>query len=200
MTKHIKDVCQSLADAGYLAVAPHVFHRSGDPLIGYDKMADVVPHIMKLNREGIEADLKASFDYLAAKGFSGRQVGIVGFCMGGSIAFFAGAQHELGAAVSFYGAGISQGRFGLPALIELAPVMKTPLMANFGDKDQSIPVTEVEALREAAAKSGVATEVNRYADADHGFHCRDRSAFHEASSKAAWERTIQFLDSHVKAG
>jgi carboxymethylenebutenolidase len=200
MTDHIMDVCQRLAAEGYLAVAPHVFHRSGDPVIGYDKMQDVVPHIMQLNREGIEADLKASFDYLAGKGFSGRQVAIIGFCMGGSIAFFAGAQWELGAAISFYGAGISQGRFGLPPLIELAPVLKSPFLGNFGDRDQSIPVTEVEALREAAAKSGVATEVNRYPDADHGFHCNDRSSFHEASSKDAWQKTVQFLNRHVQAG
>jgi carboxymethylenebutenolidase len=155
---------------------------------------------MQLNREGIEADLKASFDYLAGKGFSGRQVAIIGFCMGGSIAFLAGAQWQLGAAISFYGAGISQGRFGLPPLIELAPVLKSPFLGNFGDRDQSIPVTEVEALSEAAAKSGVPTEVNRYPDADHGFHCNDRSSFHEASSKDAWQKTVQFLNRHVQAG
>jgi carboxymethylenebutenolidase len=200
MTDHIKDVCARVASAGFLAVAPHVFHRSGDPLIAYADMKDVVPHIMALNREDIEADLKACFDYLAKQGFSGRQVGIIGFCMGGTISFFAGAQWELGAAVTYYGGGIAQGRFGLPAMTEMAPGLKSPWQGNFGDLDQSIPIAEVEQLREAVAKAGVATEVNRYAEADHGFHCNDRGAYHEASSKNAWLKTVAFLNSHIQAG
>ncbi|SDD10016.1 carboxymethylenebutenolidase [Sphingomonas sp. YR710] len=200
ITDHIMDVCQRFAAEGYVAVAPHMFHRTGDPLIGYDKMQDVVPHIMKLNREDLEADLKATLDFLAAAGFSGRQVAIVGFCMGGTISFFAGTEWALGAAVTFYGGGIAQGRFGLPAMLELAPSLKTPWLGNFGDRDQSIPVAEVDALREAAAKAGVATEVDRYPEADHGFHCNDRSSFHEASSREAWKKTVQFINSHVQAG
>jgi carboxymethylenebutenolidase len=199
MTDHIKDVANRFAAEGYLAVAPHLFHRTGDPLIGYDKMQDVVPHIMKLNREDIDADLKATLDYLAGAGFSGKQVAIIGFCMGGTIAFHAGAEYALGAAVTFYGGGIAQGRFGLPAMAETAPSLKTAWIGNFGDADQSIPVAEVEQLREAAAKAGVDTEVNRYPEADHGFHCNDRGSYHEASSKDAWKKTVAFIDAHVQA-
>jgi len=197
ITDHIMDVTQRLADAGYLAIAPHLFHRTGDPIIAYDRMQEVIPHIMQLNREGIDADLTASFDYLEGQGYSGRQVAIMGFCMGGTIAFYAGAKRALGAAVTFYGGGIVMSRFGLPPLIELVPELKTPWIGNYGDHDQSIPLTEVEVLRRAVAATDVPSEVNRYADADHGFHCNDRSAFHADSSKAAWARTIQFLDSHV---
>jgi carboxymethylenebutenolidase len=199
ITDHIQDVCKRLADAGYVAVAPHVFHRTGDPVVSYDKMGEVVPHIMGLNREGIDADLNATLEYLAANGFTGKQVGIMGFCMGGTIAFYEGTQRALGAAVTFYGGGIVMGRFGLPALIELVPELKTPWIGNYGDMDQSIPLTEVDVLRRAVEPLPVATEVNRYADADHGFHCNDRSAFHEASSKAAWAKTIAFLDANVGA-
>jgi carboxymethylenebutenolidase len=197
ITDHIMDICRRVADAGYIAVAPHVFHRTGDPVIAYDKVQEVVPHIMGLNREGIEADLKACLDYLAGQGFSGRQVAIMGFCMGGTIAFFGGALWELGAAITFYGGGIVQGRFGLPTLLEMVPGLKTPWMGNYGDMDQSIPLTEVEVLRRAVAARGTPLEVNRYPDADHGFHCNDRSAYHEASSKDAWAKTVRFLDSHV---
>jgi len=200
MADHIKSVCARLADAGYLAVAPHMFHRTGDPVISYDNMKDVMPHIMALNRADITADIGATLEWLAGQGFKGKQVGIVGFCMGGSISFFAGAEWELGAAVTYYGGGIAQGRFGLPGLAELAPSLKTPWQGNFGDKDQSIPVAEVEQLREAAAKAGVPTEVNRYAEADHGFHCNDRASYHEASSKDAWAKTVAFFDAHIKAG
>jgi carboxymethylenebutenolidase len=197
ITDHIMDVCRRIAEAGYLAVAPHVFHRTGDPVIAYDKMQEVIPHIMQLNRAGIDADLEASIAYLAGEGFSGRQVAIMGFCMGGTIAYYAGTKWALGAAITFYGGGIVQGRFGLPTLLELVPDLKTPWMGNYGDHDQSIPLTEVEVLRRAVSAAGIPLEVNRYADADHGFHCNDRSAYHEASSKDAWAKTVKFLDSHV---
>lgn len=197
ITDHIKSVCHRLAAAGYLAVAPHLFHRTGDPVIAYDKMQDVMPHISKLNREDIESDLKTTIGHLALAGFTGKQVGIIGFCMGGTIAFHAGAEWALGAAITFYGGGIEQGRFGLPAMAERAPALKTPWLGQFGDLDQSIPVAEVKALRKAAAKSSVATEVDRYPEADHGFHCNDRGSYHEASSKVAWAKTIQFLDDHI---
>jgi carboxymethylenebutenolidase len=200
ITDHVKDITARLAAEGFLAVAPHVFHRSGDPIISYENMRDVMPHLGALNRADIEADVQATLDYLAGQGFAGKQVGIIGFCMGGSIAFFAGAQWELGAAVSYYGGGIAQGRFGLPSLLELAPELKTPWQGNFGDLDQQIPVADVELLREAAATSGVPTEVHRYAEADHGFHCNDRSSYHEASAKASWPQTVAFFNKHIQAG
>jgi crotonobetainyl-CoA:carnitine CoA-transferase CaiB-like acyl-CoA transferase/dienelactone hydrolase len=199
MTDHIKNVCHRLAAEGYLTVAPHLFHRTGDPVIAYDKMQEVMPHISVLNRADLEADLKTTFGHLALAGFTGKQVGIIGFCMGGTIAFHAGAEWALGAAVTFYGGGIEQGRFGLPAMAERAPSLKTPWLGEFGDLDQSIPVAEVKALRQAAAKASVATDVDRYPEADHGFHCNDRSSFHEASSKVAWAKTVQFLNDHVAA-
>jgi dienelactone hydrolase len=197
ITDHIKNICHRLAAEGYVTVAPHLFHRTGDPVIGYDKMQDVMPHISKLNRADIEVDLKATLGHLAVQGFSGKQVAIIGFCMGGTVAFHAGVEWALGAAVTFYGGGIAQSRFGLHAMAEHAPSLKTPWLGEFGDLDQSIPIAEVNSLREAAAKATVATDVDRYPEADHGFHCNDRSSFHEASSKVAWARTVQFLNEHV---
>jgi carboxymethylenebutenolidase len=199
ITDHIKDVCERLAAEGYIGLAPAMFHRSGDPIIGYDKMQEVIPHIMQLNAAGIEADIQASLDYLAGIGFEGKQVAIIGFCMGGTISFVAGEKWALGAAITFYGGGIVQGRFGLPTLIELAPNLKTPWLGLYGDMDQSIPLTEVELLRRAAATASVPTDVKRYEDADHGFHCNHRGSFHEASSKDAWQRAVQFLNNHVGA-
>jgi crotonobetainyl-CoA:carnitine CoA-transferase CaiB-like acyl-CoA transferase/dienelactone hydrolase len=197
ITDHIKTICHRLAAAGYFAVAPHLFHRTGDPVIGYDKMQEVMPHISKLNRTDIELDLKTTLGHLSAAGFSGKQVGIIGFCMGGTIAFHAGVEFALGAAVTFYGGGIAQSRFGLHAMADAAPALKTPWLGEFGDLDQSIPVAEVNQLREAVRGASVATGVDRYPDADHGFHCNDRSSYHEASSKVAWARTIQFFDEHI---
>lgn len=199
ITGHIQNVCQRIADEGYLAVAPHIFHRSGDPVIPYDKMQEVIPHVMSLSAEGLEADLDATLGHLADAGFQPAQTGIIGFCMGGSVSFMAGVRRPFGAAITFYGGGITQGRFGVPPLIEIANDLQAPWLGLYGDLDQTIPLTEVEMLRKAAKAAAVPTEIVRYPDADHGFHCNDRPSYHEESSKDAWQRTVAWLNSHLEA-
>jgi carboxymethylenebutenolidase len=104
--------------------------------------------------------------------------------MGGSVTFLAAARRTLGAGVTFYGGGVGEGRFGMPPLVEMAPGLQTPWLGLYGDEDQGIPVDQVEALRQAAATAPVPTEIVRYADAGHGFHCDARpDSFHEASAK-----------------
>lgn len=194
---HIRELCHRFATAGYVAVAPHLFHRSGDPELGYEDMQEVMVHIMQLEAGKIEADLEATFRQLAQMGLEGKQIAVVGFCMGGSISFVAGCYWELGAAVTFYGGGITQGRFGLPPLIDLAPTLKTPWLGLFGDLDGSIPINEVEGLRTATAIAGPDSEIVRYPDANHGFNCDMRSSYHEPSATDGWRRTLAWLDQHL---
>lgn len=194
---HIRDVCRRFAAAGYVAAAPHLFHRSGDPELGYEDMQEVMPFIMQLQADEIEADIDATLEHLAGIGFESQRVAAVGFCMGGSISFAAGCYWPLGAAVSFYGGGIAQSRFGLPPLFDLAPTLQSPWLGLFGDLDGSIPTNEVEGLRSAVESAAPAAEVVRYPDANHGFHCDARSSYHEPSAKDAWERTLAFLEAHL---
>jgi carboxymethylenebutenolidase len=193
LTSHIESICRRLADAGYVALAPAFFHRQGSPVFDYGDFTPIGPVMMALTADGIRADLDAGFEQLAALGFSGTKVGVIGFCMGGSLTVVAAVEHALGAAVTFYGGGVTQGRFGFDPLAEQAPRLQTPWLGVFGDQDQGIPVDEVEALRAAAATASVATEVVRYPDAGHGFNCDDRDAYHQESATDAWSRTLAFF-------
>jgi carboxymethylenebutenolidase len=197
VNEHIEDVTRRFAGEGYRAVAPHLFHRSGDPSLGYDDIQQVMPHMQAVTEAGLTSDLDATLSYLTDAGFQSNQVGIVGFCMGGTVAFLAATRYPLGAAATFYGGGIASGRFGTPSQIELAPDLVAPWLGLYGDLDQGIPVEEVEALRDAAAKASVPTEVLRYPDAEHGFHCDVRSSFHQASSRDAWQRTLAWFQSYL---
>jgi carboxymethylenebutenolidase len=123
----------------------------------------------------------------------------VGFCVGGTVAFIAAAARALGAAVTYYGGGIVEGRFGAPALVELASSLKTPWLGVYGDQDHGIPISDVERLRETLATVGVETKIMRYPDAGHGFHCDARGAYHEPSAIDAWTRTLTWLERHVDA-
>jgi carboxymethylenebutenolidase len=194
---HIEDLCRRLASEGYCGIAPHLFHRSGDAVIAYDDMANVMPHMQALTREGFDADLDATLDHVHGLGFRDAQIGVIGFCMGGSVTVLAAAEHALGGAVTFYGGGIAAGRLGIPPLLELAPQLETPWLGLFGDRDQGIPIDQVEALRDAAKQASVDTDVVRYAEAEHGFHCDARGSYHEASAKDAWQRMLGWLDGHL---
>jgi carboxymethylenebutenolidase len=194
---HIEDVTGRFAAEGWLAVAPHLFHRTGDPQLGYEDRSAIVEHFGALTAVGVVADVDVALAALADEGIELSRVGIVGFCMGGTVALAVAARRDLGASVTFYGGGVSAGRFGFGALVDEAPALQTPWLGLFGDLDEGIPVDEVEQLRVAAASSGQPTEVVRYPDAGHGFHCDQRSSYHEPSARDAWRRTLEWFDRYL---
>jgi carboxymethylenebutenolidase len=200
VTTHIEDIARRLAEAGWHAVAPAFFHRQGSPALAYDDFTAVMPLMKELTAEGITTDVVAALDYLESAGFSASNIGVVGFCMGGSVTFYAATLRPLGAAVTFYGGGVGEGRFGLPSLIDQAASLQTPWLGLYGDIDQGIPVTDVEQLRQATEKASVPTEIVRYPDADHGFNCNDRPAvFNPTAAADAWSRTLDWFEQHLVA-
>lgn len=194
---HIEDVCSRLAEAGWLAIAPHLFHRTGDPQLGYDDFSLVAPHFAGLAPDTILEDIDAALASAADEGFAPAQIGVVGFCMGGTLALVTAVERSVGAAVTFYGGGVTSGRFGFPALVDIAPRLSVPWLGLYGDLDTGIPVADVEALRGAAASSNSPTQIIRYADADHGFNCDRRASFHAASSADAWQHMLDFFSVNV---
>ena len=197
VNRHIEEVTRRFAAVGYRAVAPHLFHRTGDPVLDYGNLENVMPHMQALTEAGLVTDLDASLSHLSAVGFAPSRIGVVGFCMGGAVTFLAAVRNTLGAAVTFYGGGVAEGRFGMPSLIEMAPRLKTPWLGLYGDLDQGIPVENVESLRETMTKASVPTEIIRYSEAGHGFHCDARDSYHEASAKDAWHHTLEWFETYL---
>jgi carboxymethylenebutenolidase len=195
---HIQDVTRRFAAAGYLGVAPALFHRAGGGTADYEDFAKVMPLFEGVSDDGVLADVDATLAHLESQGFDRSRIGIVGFCFGGRVAFLVAARRALGAAVTFYGGGIVAGSpLGFPALLDDAPALQTPWLGLFGDLDQGIPVEGVEELRGAVGGAAVAAEIVRYAEAEHGFHCDARGAYHEASAKDAWQRTLDWFATHL---
>lgn len=194
---HIEDVARRFAAEGWLAVAPHLFHRTGDPKLGYDDFSVVMPHFQALTAEDVLADIDAALDHLAAQGIGPERTGIVGFCMGGTVALVTAARRPVGAAVTFYGGGVTEGRFGFPPLVEEATRLRAPWLGLYGDLDEGIPVEGVEQLRQAAAGSGQETELVRYPEAGHGFHCDQRGSYEAKSAQDAWARTLAWFNEHL---
>lgn len=201
VTRYIEGVVQSAARAGYLAVAPNLFYRTLTEPLPYGDHAAILPHIASLEDTRIQSDLGATLDYFTTLGIAPEAIGMVGFCIGGRIAFLAAATMQFGGAVGLYGGGIVSApeRFAasLPSLLPRAPSLMTPWLGLFGDLDHTIAVSDVERLRQALAGTDVPTEIVRYPDAGHAFHCSDRDSYVPDAAEDAWKRVLEWFDRHL---
>lgn len=180
-------------------MSPDFFHRSGGGVAGYDEFPKVMEFFKSVTDDGILVDVDAALDHLHKAGFADDKIAIFGFCFGGRVTFLTAARRNLGAAITYYGGGIvSTGPLPFASLLGEADSLKTPWMGHFGDLDKGIPVEDVEQLRTEVDKSKVDHVIYRYADADHGFHCNDRTAvYNKTAAEQAWGRTLEWLTTHV---
>jgi carboxymethylenebutenolidase len=187
---HIRDIADRCAREGYVAVAPELFHRSAEHGFegSYDNFEAVMQHYQAVTDSGLEADLKATLQWLRADAQSDAgRVAALGFCMGGRAAFVANAVLPLGAAVAFYGGGIA------PGSLSHAEQQHGPLLLVWGGLDTMIDLQQRRAVGDAlraAQKTFVELE---YSDADHGFFCDQRASYHPLAATEAWALTVAFL-------
>ena len=183
---HIRAVCDRLAGEGYAAVAPALFDRQvKDFQSGYspDEIAEARKFVANPDWGAMLRDAQAAINELKSSG----PVAIMGFCMGGTVAFLAACRLSgLAAAVCYYGGQIAKNDDEKP---------KVPTLMHFGDQDASIPMSDVETIKK---KRGGDTEIHVYPGAQHGFHCDERGSYHEASARLAWQRSMEFLKKHLK--
>ncbi len=180
---HMRTVCDRFADAGYAVIAPALFDRARPGVeLGYGEAdrKEGMALRAKVPEAGTLADVEA-----AAAALGGRRLGIVGYCWGGTIAWWGATRMQLFAAsVGWYGGGIAAAR---------EEVAHCPVELHFGAEDHGIPQTDVEAIR--ASQPGV--EIYIYPGAGHGFGCDERGSFDAAAAAQANTRTLAFLERHL---
>jgi carboxymethylenebutenolidase len=176
MSMQLLRVCERLAAAGYGAIAPDLFHRTGgsDP----DKLPD---QFMALRVEEAVEDVRMCLDELRARGAS--SVGVTGFCMGGRLTYeMALADLDVAAAAPFYGSGIG-GLLGAP---------RCPVQLFYGGTDEYVPREEI-----AAVEAHHPGQVVVYERAGHGFMRDGSDAFDEAAATDAWAKLLAFFGEHL---
>ena len=185
VNQHIRAVCDSFAKEGYVAVAPALFDRQvKDFQCGYTppEIEKARTFVAKPDWDAMMRDTDAAIKEIKALG----PIAIVGFCMGGTIAFLAATRLSgLSAAIGYYGGRIA-------AFADEKP--KCPTQLHFGEKDASIPMTDVETIKQKRPDC----QIYVYKDGGHGFHCDERGSFHKESRDVAWQRTTSFLSHHMK--
>jgi carboxymethylenebutenolidase len=183
---HIRDVALGYAAEGYYAVAPALFDRAErNAELGYDK-ADIDRGIALRKEIPIDAML-ADVAAAAERAASAGKVAVIGYCLGGSLAWMAAQKLSgIAAAVGYYGGMIAS---------HLEPAPRVPVLLHFGADDRGIPPADVGKIRTASDPSRV--EVFAYEGAGHAFNRAGTGAHHPASARLASERTLQFLRQHV---
>jgi len=191
---HIRDVTDRFAKQGYLAIAPEMFHRTGQGFeCAYSDFPACMPHMQALTPDGIIADARAAFDWLQNNPrVLPNATASVGYCMGGRVSFLANSALPLKAAISFYGGGIA------PALLPRVTQQHAPILFFWGGLDSHIPKEHIRAIVDAMQEAKK-TYVNvEFSDADHGFFCDARPSYKETAAKQAWELSLKFLATYVK--
>lgn len=182
---HIRSVADRYAKQGYLAVAPAIFDRFEKGVeLSYDEAGwkAAMAFFPKLDPEVTLHDVAAAVDYARAE--SGKKVGIVGYCYGGSMAWLAATRLDVDAAVGYYGGYIAK------FATEKA---KVPVMLHFGAKDDHIPASVAEAVH----ASNPDVEIYKY-DAGHAFNRdADPTAYVPAAAELALERTLTFFKKNL---
>jgi carboxymethylenebutenolidase len=180
VTRHIRDVTEQYAAAGYLTVAPALFDRvESDVDVPYSDSQKGFGYVTALDKAKVMLDIQAAADHVKRAG----KVGVVGYCWGGQLAFLAAAGLSIDAAVAYYGGGIHQ---------QLAHIPRVPVMLHFGEKDTHIPLSAVDAIRTAFPRG-----IYHLYPAEHGFNCTDRASFDAQSAKLAFDRSVEFFHQNV---
>lgn len=187
LNDHIKDVTERMAREGYVAISPDLYR--GQVALEPDEAKKLA---MDLERESALGDIQAGVDYLLAQDYVvPKSIGIMGFCMGGSLSAWMATRGEgVGACVVFYGSFRDD--------VESAvPLVKVPLLGIFGAEDAGIPVESVKLLATLLANHGKVCDINIYDGAPHAFFNDTRPAYRVEAAKDAWDKTLMWFEKYL---
>jgi carboxymethylenebutenolidase len=197
---HIQDVTRRFAEEGFIAAAPEIFHRFEQKEVPYSDMQTAFGLRNQLSDDQVMTDVNATYDVLNSRSDVSRgQVGIVGYCYGGRVAYLAATRNpNLRAVASYYGGGIAADAPDAP--VNASENIRAPMILFFGEQDQSIPMDQVRKIDETLKRLGKQHELHTYPQAGHGFFCDHRTGHYSAEAAAdAWPKTIQFFKRELAA-
>jgi carboxymethylenebutenolidase len=198
--EYIADVCRRFARAGYLAVAPELYARQGDPG-AYGEMAKLMAEVVsKVPDAQVLADLDGAVQWAGANGGDLKKVGITGFCWGGRITWLYAAHGPVRAGVAWYGRLVGQASDLTPKHpVDIAPILKAPVLGLYGEKDTGIPLDTLDKMKAALAQGSAAAKASEfvvYPDAPHAFHADYRPSFRKEPAEDGWKRALAWFKQH----
>jgi carboxymethylenebutenolidase len=198
--EYIADTARRFARAGYLAIAPELYARQGDPgqygEIG-KLMSELVSNVPDAQ---VMADLDGALKWAAGNGGDARRAGVTGFCWGGRIVWLYSAHAPVKAGVAWYGRLVGPASDLTPKHpVDVAAQLKAPVLGLYGGKDQGIPLDTVDRMKAALSAGSAAARQSRfvvYPGAPHGFHADYRSSFVQPAAEDGFKRALDWFKSH----
>lgn len=193
VNEHVRALAEQYALDGFTVLAPDVFWRQAPRVdLGYEgaERERARALMQAYTADDALADIATSVQALRARPEVSGRIGVIGYCMGGRLAWLAAATAGLDAAVAYYGGGIQ-------TQLDRASGIGCPLQFHYAEHDEHIPPEAVERVRQATA--GMAAELHVYPGAMHGFNCWARASYHAPSAALAHGRTLTFLARHLMA-
>lgn len=196
--EYIADVTRRLARQGYLAIAPELFVRQGDPS-DFGEVARIQSEIIaKVADAQVMGDLDACVAWAGAHGGDLNRVAITGFCWGGRIVWlYAAHQPRLKAAVAWYGRLTGAANAMTPQHpLDLVAQYKAPVLGLYGGADTGIPLEGVERMKAALAQGSAAARASEfvvYPDTPHAFHADYRPSYRQGPAEDGWQRLLAWL-------
>jgi carboxymethylenebutenolidase len=191
---YIRSVAERLADAGYMVGAPDLFWRfapNWEADHSEEGLQASFEKVQQLDFPKAVGDCIAALEHLRSQpGIDGAPA-VVGFCLGGTLAWSVAVNAEPSCCVSYYGSGV-------PSMIGMIDQVACPTLFHFGNNDPYIPNEGVDEV--AAALAGHPGFVLNVENAGHAFDNHESSVFYnEAAANSAWSKTMAFLASNLPA-
>jgi carboxymethylenebutenolidase len=196
--EHIADVCRRLAKLGYLAIAPELYARQGDPRVLANVQEILTTIVAKVPDAQVMADLDACVAWASEHGGDTARLGITGFCWGGRVVWLYAAHNpHLKAGVAWYGRLTGQASALTPKHpVDVAGSLHAPVLGLYGGADQGIPPEAIQAMRERLKAAGDASVIHVYDDTPHAFHADYRPSYRKEAAEDGWRRLQAWLQQH----
>jgi carboxymethylenebutenolidase len=194
--EHIRDVCRRFAKAGFLAVAPELYARQGEPGRYSDIPTLVKEVVSRVPDAQVMSDLDATVAWAAGNGGDPGGVGITGFCWGGRITWMYLAHNpRVRAGVAWYGRVVGQTTANTPLQpIDVAASIRQPVLALYGGADAGIPNESIYRMMAALQAAGnTASQLVLYEDAPHAFHADYRPSYRKDAAEDGWKRAVDWF-------
>jgi carboxymethylenebutenolidase len=198
--EYIADTARRFAKAGYLAIAPELYARQGDPT-AYGEIAKLQAEIVsKVPDAQVMADLDGALRWAEANGGNVRKAGITGFCWGGRITWLYAAHAPIQAGVAWYGRLVGNATPLTPKHpVDIAGSLKAPVLGLYGGADTGIPLDTVDKMKAALAAGSPAARASQfvvYPDAPHAFHADYRPSFRQGPAEDGFKRALEWFRTH----
>ena len=194
----IQTICDRLAQAGYAAVAPNLFHR-----ISGEMLEDGSQRIQHLSDTEIRADIDATVNFLVNhSAINGDRIGITGFCMGGRVAWLGAATNpNFKAAAPYYGGNIMV-PWGTAdqTPFELTAGITCPVLFHSGELDMNPSRIDLRQLDDELERSQIPHQFFTYPGADHAFMDFTAGRYNQQAADESWPRTLEFFAQHLGEG